>query len=167
MYESAVDARQIRERKCGDDEYDDDDDGDRKSEPEREKIKKPAATTMMTTRHNQNETRGEKKGNYLRRRSPPDSQHTTPTIRGKAISHNDVGDGRGGEESEANRKWQWVQSIEVPTKWRVAVGGLVGEGAECDKCGWCVQHLYLLKAMGTSRGIVFYLQAMGTRAAES
>jgi len=64
---------------------------------QREKRRVATATATSTETQDRNEIRREReKGNCLKRRSPPGSQHTTPTIRGKMISHNDVGDGRGG-----------------------------------------------------------------------
>lgn len=93
-YESAADAGQICERKDGDDEY-----GDKGKASQRKK--RPVATM---TRHKTRTRQEGEKGNCLKRRSPPDSQRTTPTIRGKAISHNDVGDGRGGKGKRSKQK---------------------------------------------------------------
>ncbi|KAI1743655.1 hypothetical protein F4680DRAFT_444930 [Xylaria scruposa] len=94
-YESAADAGQICERKDGDDEY-----GDKGKASQRKK--RPSSDDDET---HKTRTRQEgEKGNCLKRRSPPDSQRTTPTIRGKAISHNDVGDGRGGKGKRSKQK---------------------------------------------------------------
>ncbi|KAI0191217.1 hypothetical protein EV127DRAFT_407583 [Xylaria flabelliformis] len=95
-YESAADAGQICERKDGDEEY-----GDKGKASQRKK--KTSSDDDDETHKTRTRQEGEK-GNCLKRRSPPDSQRTTPTIRGKAISHNDVGDGRGGKGKRSKQK---------------------------------------------------------------
>ncbi|TRX94824.1 hypothetical protein FHL15_004285 [Xylaria flabelliformis] len=94
-YESAADAGQICERKDGDEEY-----GDKGKASQR---KKKTSSDDDETHKTRTRQEGEK-GNCLKRRSPPDSRRTTPTIRGKAISHNDVGDGRGGKGKRSKQK---------------------------------------------------------------